>query len=135
MTGILKRILKYALDEKDTDVVGKFNNQYLQDKIIKIFDSYIKLESLVTNCIGYMQKEEPVESILSVIKLTCINDVHDAIILLKEICGGKSYFKDHISSRLLADHEAINNLGGTRELMKQTLYQDLQSKKTRSLYV
>ncbi len=135
MTGILKKILKYALDEKDNDVLGKFNNQYLQDKIIKIFDSFVRLESLMINCIHYMNTQTPVESILSVIKLACINDVHDAIMLLKEICGGKSYFKDHISSKFLADHEAINHLGGTRELMKQTLYQELQSKKTRSLYV
>ncbi|TAL62696.1 MAG: acyl-CoA dehydrogenase, partial [Legionella sp.] len=69
MTGILKKILKYALDEKDNDLVGKFNNQYLQDKIIKIFDSFVRLESLMINCIQYMHTQTPIESILSVIKL------------------------------------------------------------------
>lgn len=132
MTGILKKLLHYSFDEKDQDSLGKFNNQYLQDKVIKIFDSYIKLDSLVKQCIQLMTQNKPIESILSVIKMACINDVHEAILLYKELCGGKSYFKNHISSKLLIDHESISNLGGTRELMKQTLFQDLQNKKSRS---
>ncbi|KTD61461.1 hypothetical protein Lsan_1838 [Legionella santicrucis] len=135
MTGILKKILHYALKEMDDDVHEKFANQYLQNKILSIFEALIRLESLVKNCIDSMEKGNPTESILSIIKLSCINDVGKSIILLKEICGGKSYFKNHITSKLLADHEALNNLGGTRELMKQTLWQTLKNHKIRNLYV
>ena len=135
MAGILRKIVHYALEEQDLDMVGKFNNQYLQDKVIVLFSLYLKLESLLKNCIHYMESGKTIEPLLSIIKLSCINDVHQAIMILKEIYGGKSYFKDHITSRLLRDHEAIYNLGGTSELMKQTLFNDLKNRKTRSMYV
>ena len=135
MTGILKRLLNYALTEKDNDSTDKFNNQYLQDKIISLFDTFIKFDSLIKNCVTYMDDNQPSEPLLSLIKLASIHDVHQAIMTLKEIYGGKSYFKDHITTRLLKDHEAIYNLGGTSELMKKTLYNDLQNAKTRVAYV
>jgi len=100
-----------------------------------MLDSQVQLDSLIKNCIHYMQQGASVEPILSLIKLSCIDNVHNAIVLLKEICGAKSYFKNHVTVRLLKDHEALYNLGGTKELMKQTLYTDLKNKKIRSFYV
>ncbi|HEX2548898.1 MAG TPA: acyl-CoA dehydrogenase family protein, partial [Gammaproteobacteria bacterium] len=135
IAGILKKILYYALQETDLDTVGKFNNQYLQDKVIAIFSYYTKLDSLIKNCIQLMNHHLIVEPILSLIKIACIDDVHDAIIKLKEIYGAKSYANNHVTAKLLRDHEAIYNLGGTKELMKQTLYNNLKNKKTRNQYV
>lgn len=136
LTGILKKILRHVLEERDKDSLNKFNNQYLQDKVIKIFENYIQLESLVKSSIQYMsQYSNGIEPILSIIKIKCITSVHESIMLFKEICGGKSYLKDHVSHRFMADLEAIFNLGGTKELMKNTLFSDLQNKKTRQIYV
>ena len=135
VSGILKKIVYYALQETDADLIEKFNNQYLQDKVIDIFNYHVKLTSLIKQCIHLMNNDSIIEPILSLIKLSCIDDVRDAIMKLKEINGAKSYFKYHITTKLLRDHEAIYNLGGTKELMKQTLFNDLKSKKVRSVYV
>jgi alkylation response protein AidB-like acyl-CoA dehydrogenase len=134
MSGILKKIFAYALQEIELDVTDKFSHQYLQDKVISIFSCYMKLDSLIKNCIQHMNQNSIVEPILALIKISCIDDVHQSLMILKELSGAKSYMKNHITTKLLQDHEAIYNLGGTKELMKQTLFNDLKNKKIRKIY-
>lgn len=86
MSGILKKTLAYAFDEMNNDHLAKFANQYLQDKIIRIFDASIKLESLIENCVKCMENNLPVESLLSIIKLSCMDDAREALQAFREIC-------------------------------------------------
>ena len=131
VVGILEKILFLCAGLQGNNhhrLPSISDNQYLQDKIITIFKNKSTLEGLILKAISQYQSGEDYSDTLSLVKASAITDGHEAIMMFKEIVGGQAYIKKHVSNKLLHDHMAIYNLGGTKELMKITLFRELLKK-------
>lgn len=102
------------------------SNQYVQEKIIRIYSARERILALIE---GVLTQPEPLsdanDKALSLCKWTAHEEGALAAVAFAEICGHASLLNDHVAQKLVRDFTALRFFGGTQELHKKTIFETL----------
>lgn len=110
-------------EAEDPQVV---RHQYVQDKLATIFTLARRVEGIVGLAAG--SELEMSGDLLSAAKLTAVEDSLLAATTAYELLGYAGYLRASFVQKALRDLLAFKLLGGTRELMKITLFRELKAR-------
>lgn len=102
-------------------------NQYVQDKITAIFILARRTEGLAALALAAPELET-VSDLLSAVKQTAVEDSLLAASTAYELHGYAGYQRASFVQKIHRDLLAFKLLGGTRELMKITLFRELRAR-------
>lgn len=102
-------------------------NQYVQDKLAGVFTLARRTEAMVALALTAPDPDD-LGDLLSAVKLTAVDDALQAAAIAYELHGYAGYLRASFIQKLHRDLLAFKMLGGSRELMKITLYRDLRAR-------
>lgn len=104
-------------------------HQYVQDKLTAICTHARRSEALVALALAAPDLDAA-SDILSILKMTAVDDSVQAAALAYELHGYPGYLRASFVQKLHRDLQAFKLLGGTRELMKIALFRSLRARWT-----
>lgn len=110
-------------EAEDPQVV---RHQYVQDKVAAIYAAGRRIEGIVGLALA---GPEMAGELLSAIKLTAVEDGLQAATTAYELFGYAGYLRAGFVQKVQRDLQAFRMLGGTRELMKISLFRELWGRK------
>ena len=124
----LRSCLRRALAHAETRLqfgrpIGR--NQYVQERIIRMHVAEQLLRALLSSLLARVQRGDDVLDTLSVIKIHGVEAAIEASEDLMRLLGGRGMGKHETAEKFHRDLLALSILGGTVELQKITLYQEL----------
>lgn len=128
--GAAEALLDLAVDHlraREADDPQFTRHQYVQDKLAGVAACARRSEALVALALTGPELAADGE-LLSTIKLENTDAALAAAALTCELHGYQGYVRAGFPHKLRRDLEAFGNLGGTRELMKITLFRSLRAR-------
>jgi alkylation response protein AidB-like acyl-CoA dehydrogenase/GNAT superfamily N-acetyltransferase len=124
----LRACQERALDHAETRLqfgrpIGR--NQYVQDRIVRMSVAEQLLRSLLAGLLASVERGEDVSDALSVVKIHGVDAAIEASESLVRLLGGRGVSKTETAEKFHRDLLALSILGGTVELQKIVLYQEL----------
>lgn len=102
-------------------------HQYIQEKLTDIYTTRIRLEALLSEVLTADPQLEQSEGLLSVIKLTALEEGFQAAISFFESFGFEAMMEENFAHKLVRDILSYRYFGGTKELHKRTIFNVLSS--------
>lgn len=129
----LRSCLRRALDHAETRLqfgrpIGR--NQYVQERIIRASVAEQLLRALLDSLYVAVEKGEDVSVALSTVKVHGVEAAIEASEGLMRLLGGRGMTKLELAEKLHRDLLALSILGGTVELQKVVLYQELARRRS-----
>jgi isovaleryl-CoA dehydrogenase len=100
-------------------------NQYVQDRVIRMRVGEQLLAALLDALLGAVERGEDVQEQLSIVKVHGIEAAITASADLMRLLGGRGMSKQELAEKYHRDLLALSALGGTVELHKMVIYQEL----------
>jgi isovaleryl-CoA dehydrogenase len=100
-------------------------NQYVQDRIVRMKVAEELLRSLLAGLLAQTGRGEDVSDMLSIVKIHGVEVAIEASEDLMRLLGGRGMGKHETAEKFHRDLLALSILGGTVELQKILLYQEL----------
>jgi ribosomal protein S18 acetylase RimI-like enzyme len=100
-------------------------NQYVQDRVIRMKVAEQLLRSLLKGLFAAVERGDDVSETLSVVKIHGVEAAIEASEDLMRLLGGRGMGKHETAEKFHRDLLALSILGGTVELQKILLYQEL----------
>lgn len=129
VSGILESVeseIQNIIHKKESSGFTYSDKQYLHEKLIIVYSARVKLTALVEKILfaenfdlNNFSKE------LSVIKILINEDAVNSIISFYEFIGHRAYMNDHFCQKLIRDFMGLRYFGGTTELQKTSLYNEM----------
>ncbi len=123
----LEAHLTESLLARDPDANGLLQNQYVQDKIVKLASTRTQMEALLEAVLARGEAGEDLDSLereLATLKGMTNLEAFDATMAGFEALGHTAYAESDPSQKLLRDLTGFRFFGGTRELQKISLFND-----------
>ncbi len=109
------------------DLSNLGQNQYIQDKLVRLFHCHRVLNSLIeANLAQFNAKGKFKTEDLSILKLEATEMGAECAALLLELYAGKGYQSGHFAEKFFRDVAALKSLGGTKEQHKINIFRSIQ---------
>jgi isovaleryl-CoA dehydrogenase len=105
-------------------------NQYVQDRVIRMKVAEELLRSLLGGLLAGVEQGEDVSDTLAIVKIHGVEAAIEASEDLMRLLGGRGMGKHETAEKFHRDLLALSILGGTVELQKIMLYQELTRRRT-----
>lgn len=124
--GIEEEIKKLIVDKESQGFSYK-DKQYLQEKLINVYKVRTQISSIVEKILisGQEFNFNDFSKELCLLKIWINEDAVQALSNYYELLGHRGYLKNQICQKLLRDFMGLRYFGGTIELQKITLFQEL----------
>jgi isovaleryl-CoA dehydrogenase len=124
----LRACCERALEHAETRLqfgrpIGR--NQFVQERIVRMSVAEQLLRALLAGLFTRVERDEDVSEILSVVKIHGVDAAINASEDLMRLLGGRGVGKVEMAEKYHRDLLALSILGGTVELQKMVLYQEL----------
>jgi alkylation response protein AidB-like acyl-CoA dehydrogenase/GNAT superfamily N-acetyltransferase len=100
-------------------------NQHVQERIVRMRVGEELLACLIDDLLGTVERGEDVSDALSIVKVHGIEAALDASASMMRLLGGRGMSKQEPAEKYHRDLLALSVLGGTVELHKMVIYQEL----------
>lgn len=100
-------------------------NQHVQERVVRVHVAEQLLRALLGDLCAAVERDEDVSDSLSVVKVHGVEEAIEASAGLMRLLGGRGMGKGELAEKFHRDLLALSILGGTVELQKIVLYQEI----------
>jgi alkylation response protein AidB-like acyl-CoA dehydrogenase len=129
VAGILEGVeseIKETIQAKESQGFTYNDKQYLQEKLLNVYSVRTQIGALVDGILHEQTFDlNSFSKELSLLKILINQEAVGAVTNFYDFVGHRGFMKDHLSQKLLRDFMGLRYFGGTVELQKNNLYQEL----------
>lgn len=130
ITGCMEPLMEDCLQySQERQAFGRpiGDNQYIQGQIVEMYCQVEVLRSVLLRAMDSMEQGEDCSSLASLVKMLATENLHQACINAIRIHGNSGYRRDQYFERLLRDSIGVFFAGGTIEIHRHVIWNNLIS--------